>query len=95
MIDDLALTNMGLGDKGAAFKLAEQGMAALPIEKDAASWSLSDRDPRPGSGADGGARPRHRRFTETSFDLVRADGFNRATHSCAAPAGSNVRSAPE
>jgi TolB-like protein/Tfp pilus assembly protein PilF len=35
LIDDLALTNMGLGDKGAAFKLAEQGMAALPIEKDA------------------------------------------------------------
>ena len=26
---------MGLGDKGAAFKLAEQGMAALPIKKDA------------------------------------------------------------
>ena len=35
VIDDLALTNMGLGDKGAALKLAEQGMAALPIEKDA------------------------------------------------------------
>jgi Flp pilus assembly protein TadD, contains TPR repeats len=35
VIDDLALTNMGLGDKGAAFKLAEQGMAVLPIEKDA------------------------------------------------------------
>ena len=35
VIDDLALTNMGLGDKGAAFTLAEQGMAALPIEKDA------------------------------------------------------------
>jgi serine/threonine protein kinase/Tfp pilus assembly protein PilF len=35
LIADLALTNMGLGDKGAAFKLAEQGMAALPVEKDA------------------------------------------------------------
>jgi tetratricopeptide (TPR) repeat protein len=35
VIDDLALTNMGLGDKGAAFTLAEQGMAALPIENDA------------------------------------------------------------
>jgi TolB-like protein/Tfp pilus assembly protein PilF len=35
VIDDLALTNMGLGDKGAALKLAEQGMAALPAEKDA------------------------------------------------------------
>ena len=32
---DLALTHMGLGDKGAAFALTEQAMAALPIEKDA------------------------------------------------------------
>jgi TolB-like protein len=31
----LALTNMGLGDKAAAFKLVERNMAASPIEKDA------------------------------------------------------------
>ena len=31
----LALTNMGLGDKAAALTLAEQAMAAIPIEKDA------------------------------------------------------------
>ena len=31
----LALTNMGLGDKAAAFKLVEQAMAISPIEKDA------------------------------------------------------------
>ncbi|HEY2711623.1 MAG TPA: hypothetical protein VGI60_03845 [Chthoniobacterales bacterium] len=37
LIGDLALTNMGLGDKGAALTLAEQGMAAMPIEKDAVS----------------------------------------------------------
>ncbi|PYJ34087.1 MAG: hypothetical protein DME88_06245 [Verrucomicrobia bacterium] len=35
LIADLALTNMGLGDKAAAFALIEQAMAALPIEKDA------------------------------------------------------------
>jgi TolB-like protein/class 3 adenylate cyclase/Flp pilus assembly protein TadD len=35
LIDDLALTNMGLGDKAAAFALAERAMAANPIEKDA------------------------------------------------------------
>ncbi|PYK13883.1 MAG: hypothetical protein DME65_00460 [Verrucomicrobia bacterium] len=35
LIEDLALTNMGLGDKVAAFALAEQAMAAVPIEKDA------------------------------------------------------------
>jgi len=35
LIGDLALTNMGLGDKAAAFKLIEREMAAVPIEKDA------------------------------------------------------------
>jgi TolB-like protein/Tfp pilus assembly protein PilF len=35
LIDDLALTNMGLGDKAAALALAERAMAANPIEKDA------------------------------------------------------------
>jgi serine/threonine-protein kinase len=32
---DLALTNMGLGDKAAALALPERAMAAMPIEKDA------------------------------------------------------------
>jgi hypothetical protein len=32
---DLALTNMGLGDKATAVALAERAMAANPIEKDA------------------------------------------------------------
>jgi serine/threonine protein kinase/Tfp pilus assembly protein PilF len=35
LIGDLALTNMGLGDKAAALALAERDMAAIPIEKDA------------------------------------------------------------
>ena len=35
LIGDLALTNMGLGDKAAAFKLIERAMAVVPIEKDA------------------------------------------------------------
>ncbi len=35
LIADLALTNMGLGDKAAAFRLIDQAMAAIPIEKDA------------------------------------------------------------
>ena len=34
-VGDLALTNMGLGDKAAALALAERAMAANPIEKDA------------------------------------------------------------
>ncbi|HSS17029.1 MAG TPA: hypothetical protein VLQ29_08605 [Candidatus Dormibacteraeota bacterium] len=35
LIDDLALVNMGLGDKAAALALSEQSIAANPIEKDA------------------------------------------------------------
>jgi tetratricopeptide (TPR) repeat protein len=35
LIGDLALSNMGLGDKAAALTLAKRAMAALPIEKDA------------------------------------------------------------
>jgi TolB-like protein/class 3 adenylate cyclase/Tfp pilus assembly protein PilF len=35
LIGDLALTNMALGDKTAAFAFVEKGMAAVPIEKDA------------------------------------------------------------
>jgi TolB-like protein/Tfp pilus assembly protein PilF len=34
LIADLALTNMGLGDKSAAFKLIERAMAAVRVEKD-------------------------------------------------------------
>jgi len=35
LIEDLALTNMGLGDKAAALALSERAMAVIPIEKDA------------------------------------------------------------
>jgi TolB-like protein/class 3 adenylate cyclase/Tfp pilus assembly protein PilF len=35
LIGDLALTNMGLGEKTAALALAERAIAAIPIEKDA------------------------------------------------------------
>ncbi len=35
LIGDLALTNMGLGNKAAAFALSERAMSAVPIEKDA------------------------------------------------------------
>jgi TolB-like protein/Tfp pilus assembly protein PilF len=35
LIGDLALTDMGLGDKTAAFALTERAMAVIPIDKDA------------------------------------------------------------
>ena len=94
LIGDLALTNMGLGDKAAALALSEQAIAVNPIEKDAIVWSRSDRDPRPGGGAHGGARPRHSRFTETAFDTVRwPTACRRTAYSRAASARSDVRSA--
>jgi TolB-like protein/Tfp pilus assembly protein PilF len=40
LIGDLALTNMGLGDKAAALALSERAMAANPIEKDAADGPM-------------------------------------------------------
>ena len=41
LLGHLALTDAGLGDKVAAFRLAEQAMAAVPIEKDAVSGPTS------------------------------------------------------
>ncbi len=35
LIGDLALTNMGLGDKAAALAVSERAMATIPLEKDA------------------------------------------------------------
>jgi TolB-like protein/class 3 adenylate cyclase len=35
LIDDLALTNMGLRDKAIAFKLIDRAMAVIPMQKDA------------------------------------------------------------
>jgi serine/threonine protein kinase/Tfp pilus assembly protein PilF len=39
IIEDLALTDMGLGDKATAFALTERAMAAVPIEKDVVDGS--------------------------------------------------------
>ena len=41
LIGDLALTNMGLGDKAAAFKLIERAMVVGPIEKDVLDGPIS------------------------------------------------------
>src|SRR5205807_6185853 len=41
LIGDLALTNMGLGDKAAALALSEQAIGANPIEKDALTGPAS------------------------------------------------------
>src|SRR6516162_7731834 len=41
LIGDLALTNMALGDKGAALGLSEQAMTVVPLEKDAVNASVA------------------------------------------------------
>ena len=41
LLDDLTLITMGLGDKAAAFTLAERAIAVYPIEKDAANGPQS------------------------------------------------------
>ena len=41
LLGDLALTNMGLRDKAAAFAFVEKAMSALPIEKDASVGPVS------------------------------------------------------
>jgi hypothetical protein len=71
LIGDLALTNTGLGDNATALALSERAMAAIPRRARRAAWSLSDGDPRPGSGAHGGPRPGNRRFEETTLDTLR------------------------
>ena len=43
LIGDLALTNMGLGDKTAALALSERAMAANPVEKDAVAGPIPIR----------------------------------------------------
>jgi TolB-like protein/Tfp pilus assembly protein PilF len=40
LIGDLALVSMGLGDKAAAFKLIDQAMAVIPMEKDAVAGPI-------------------------------------------------------
>ena len=51
LFGDLALTNMGLGDKAAALTLVERAMAANPDRERRDRWSQPDRDSRPGGGA--------------------------------------------
>ena len=71
LIGDLALTNMGLGDKAAALALAERAMAAMPTEKDAVTGPVPIEILARVAAGNGRTRPRHRRFTETTLDTVR------------------------
>ena len=96
LIGDLALTNMGLGDKAAALALAERAIAANPIEKDAIVGPIPIEILARVAARRGRTRPRHCCFRKTTLDTVRRPtGCKRSAHSCAAPARSHVRSAPQ
>jgi predicted Zn-dependent protease len=87
LIGNLALTNMGLGDKAAAFKLIERAMAVISIEKDAV-WGPIPIEILARVSAQMGEPDRAMgRVRETALDTVRwRAGSKRAAHSCAAPA---------
>ena len=96
LIGDLALTNMGLGDKAAAFAFVEKGMAVVPIEKDALDG--------PGAievlarvAAQMGEPDRAIAALQKLLSIPYTGALTgeRAAHSRAAPARSDVRSAPE
>ena len=96
LIGDLALTNMGLGDKAAALALSERAMAANPIEKDALTGPvpieiLARVAARMGE-PDRAIAALQKLLSIPYF--WRDSGWAPA-HPCAAPARSNVRSTPE
>ena len=96
LIGDLALINMGLGDKAAAFKLAKWAMAAVPMEKDPLSGPVPIEilaRVAAGTGELDGAIANVQKLL--SIPYAGRGGLGHTPHSCAAPARSHVRSAPE
>ena len=95
LIGDLALTNMGLGDKAAALALSERAMAAMPIEKDAIDGPIPI-EILARVAAQMGDPDRAIAALQKLLDTLRGRaGCGDAAHSCAAPARSDVRSASE
>ena len=87
---------MGLGDKAAALALVERAMAAIPIEKDAldgpAPIEILARVAARMGEPDRAIAALQKLL---SIPYGGALACKRAAHSCAAPARSDVRSAPE
>ncbi len=70
LIEDLALTNMGLGDKAAAFSFVEKAMAVVPIEKDAVDGPSPTEVLARVSAQMVEPDPRYCCFTEIALDTV-------------------------
>ena len=96
LIGDLALTNMGLGDKAAALTLSERAMAVIPIQKDAIDGpDAIEVLARVAAQMGEPDRAIAALLKLLSVPGVGRTGFKRAAHSCAPPARSDVRSASE
>jgi hypothetical protein len=88
LIGDLALINMGLGDKAAALALAERVWRCARSSK--TRWMVAlDRDPRPGSGGTG-EPDRAIAALQKLLSIPKRHCVGPAAHSCAAPARSDV-----
>ena len=93
LIGDLALVNMGLGDKAAALALAERGMALHPIEQDALAGSA--RIEILARVAAGTGEPDRAIAAIQKLLSIPQGRWLHAAHSCDTSARSDVRSAPE
>ena len=93
LIGNLALTNMGLGDKAAALVLAERAMAAVPVEHDALDGPIPIEILARVAAQVGEPDRAIAALQKLLSTLVRwPTGWGCAAHSCAAPARSDVRS---
>ena len=86
---------MGLGEKTTALALAERAMAVRPVEKDAGGVRFRSRSLPAWLRKPVNPIVRSPLWRSYSRYHMRARWLERAAHSCAAPARSNVRSAPE
>ena len=95
LIGYLALANMGLGDKDNALALSQRAMAANPIEKDAVTGPIPI-EILARVAAQMGEPDRAIAALQKLLSVPYAGaGWKLTAHSCAAPARSDVRSAPE
>ena len=94
LLGDLALTNMGLGDKAAALALAERAIAANPIEKDAISGP-SGIETLARVAAQMGEPDRAIAALQKLLSIPARYGYSSAIYSCSASPRSDVRSASE
>jgi hypothetical protein len=96
LIGDLALINIGLGDKAAAMALSERAIAANPIEKDALSGPVPLEILARVAARAGEPDRAIAALQKPTLDTVRwCAGLGHAAHSRATTARSNVRSAPQ